>query len=154
MQYFYKMPNWTAMLHAMVAGLCGKALLARFGMTTIPALILLDGDGRVICTNACIRLAADPTGLGFPWRAPAGARRLTPTVDFAVGPAKAPSAVSDQALSQPAPHRHKSAWVLPPGALRPHWPTRPPNGGQPPSFPEDKHKMAWHDRVAINQDLA
>jgi hypothetical protein len=154
MQYFYKMPNWTAMLHATVAEPRGKALLARFCMTTILALILLDGDGREICTDACICLAVDPTSLGFPWQAPAGARRLTPTVDFAVGPAKAPSAVSDQAPSQPAPHRHKSAWALPPGALHPHRPTRPPDGGWPPSFPEDKHKVAWHDRVAINQDLA
>ena len=154
MQYFYKMPNWTATLHATVAGPHGKALLASFSMTTIPALVLLDGDGRVICTDARICLAVDPTGLGFPWRAPAGARRLTPTVDFAVGPAKATSAVSDQAPSQPARHRHKSAWALPPGALRPHRPTRPPSGGRPPSFPKDKHKVAWHNRVAINQDLA
>jgi hypothetical protein len=154
MQYFYKMSNWTAMPHATVAGPHGKALLGRFSMTTIPALVLLDGDGRVICINARICLAADLTGLGFPWRAPAGARRLTPTVDFAVGLAKAPSAISDQVPSQPAPQRHKSAWVLTPCALRPHRPTQLPYGGRPPSFPEDKHMVAWHDMVAINQDLA
>jgi hypothetical protein len=108
------------MPHATAAGPHGKALLARFGMITIPALVLPNSDGRVICTNARIRLAVDPTGLGFPWRAPAGARRLTPTVDVAVSPAKAPSTVSDQTPNQPAPHRHKSAWALPPGALRPH----------------------------------
>ncbi len=117
MRYFSKMPNWTAMLHKMVAGPCGKALLARFGVTTIPALVLLDSNGRVICTDACIRLAADPTGIGFPWQAPAGARRRTPTVDFAVGPAEAPSARSYQAPSLPTSW-HNNAWALPPGALR------------------------------------
>ncbi len=48
MQYFYKMPRWTAMLHATAAGTLGKALLARFGVTTIPALVLLDSNGQVI----------------------------------------------------------------------------------------------------------
>jgi hypothetical protein len=95
MRYFYTMPRWTAMPHATVAGPRGKALLAKFGETTIPALVLLDGDGRVICTNACVRLAADPTSLRFLWQAPAGTRRLNPTVDFAMGPAEAPSAVGD-----------------------------------------------------------
>jgi hypothetical protein len=153
-RYFYTMPRWTAMPHAKLAGPRGKALLAKFGVTTIPALVLLDGDGRVICTDAHVHLAADPTGLGFPWQAPAGTRRLNPIVDFAMGPAEAPSAVGDQAPSQPASLRHKSAGALPPGALRPHRPTRPPDGGRPPSVPGDKHEVAWHDRVAINQDLA
>jgi hypothetical protein len=153
MWYFSKMPNWTAMLHKMAAGPCQKALLARFGMTTILALVLLGGNGRVICTNACFRLAADPTGIGFPWQAPAGARRRTPTVDFAVGPAEAPSARSDQAPSQPTSW-HNNGWALPPGTL--HLPrlTRPPNNGSPPNFPKDKHMGAWHDRVTIDQDLA
>jgi hypothetical protein len=57
MQYFYKMLRWTAMPHATAAGPLGKALLARFGVTTIPALVLLDSNGQVICTNARIRLA-------------------------------------------------------------------------------------------------
>ncbi len=108
------------MPHATAAGPRGKALLAKFGVTTIPALILLDNDGRVICTDNRVRLAADPTGLGFPWQAPAGTRRLNPTVDFAMGPAEAPSVVGDRAPSQPASLRHKSAGALPPGALRLH----------------------------------
>jgi hypothetical protein len=66
MWYFYTMPRWTAMPHATAAGPCGKALLAKFGVTTILALVLLDGNGRVICTDARVCLAADPTGLGFP----------------------------------------------------------------------------------------
>ena len=66
MGYFYMMPRWTAMPHATAAGPRGKALLAKFGVTTIPALVLLNGNGRVICTDARVCLAADPTGLGFP----------------------------------------------------------------------------------------
>ena len=85
-RYFYNMPRWDAMPHDAVAGPCGKALVERFGVTTIPALVLLDGNGRVICTDARVRLAVDPTGLGFPWPAPAGPRRKKPTVAFAVGP--------------------------------------------------------------------
>ncbi len=154
MRYFSKMPRWTAMPHATAAGPQGKALLAKFGMTTIPALVLLDGNGRVICTDARVCLAADPTCLGFPWQAPAGTRCRNPTVDSAMGHAEAPSAVGDQAPSQPASLWHKSAGALLPGALRPHRLTRPPDGGRPPSFPEDKHEVAWHDRLAIDQDLA
>jgi hypothetical protein len=71
-----------------------------------------------------------------------------------MGPAEAPNAVGDQAPSQPASLKHKSAGALPPGALRPHQPTQPPDGGQPPSVPKDKHEVAWHNRVAIDQDLA
>ncbi len=153
MRYFSKMPIWTVMPHKMVAGPCGKALLARFGVTTIPALVLLDGNGRVIYTVASIYLAVNPTGIGFPWQAPAGARRRTPTVDFAVGPAEAPSARSDREPSQPT-SRHNNAWALPPGTLRPPRPTRPPNNGIPPNLPKDKHMGAWHDRVTIDQDLA
>jgi hypothetical protein len=120
MLYFYTMPRWSTMPHATAAGPHGKALLAKFSVTTIPALVLLDGDGHVICTNTRVRLAAEPTSLGFPWRAPAGTRRLNPTVDFAMGPTEAPSAVGDRAPSQSASLRHKSAGVLPPGVQRPH----------------------------------
>ncbi len=103
MRYFSKMPHWTVMPHKMAVGPGGMALLARFGMTNIPALVLLNGNGRVICTDAHIRLATEPTGIGFPWQALAGARCRTPTVYFAVGPAKAPSTHSDRALSQHLP---------------------------------------------------
>ena len=131
----------------------GKALVERFGVTTIPALILLDGNGRVICTDARARLAADPTGLGFPWPAPAGTRHKKPTVAFAVGPSIRPSLAGDRAPSPPATPRHRSAGAVPFSALRPLLPP-PPDGGQPPSFTEDKHEMGWHDNVVIDQDLA
>jgi hypothetical protein len=121
MQYFYTMPMWTAMPHATAAGSRVMAPLAKFSVTTIPALVLLDSNGRVVCTNAHVCLAADPPLLGFPWQAPAGTRRLNPTVDFAMGPVEAPSAVGDRAPSQPVSLRHKSAGALPPGTLHPHW---------------------------------
>ncbi len=148
MRYFYTMPRWTAMPHATGAGTLGKALGARFGMTTIPALVLLDSNGQVICSDARNRLAADPAGLEFPWPAPAGGRRRNPMVNFAMGPSMGPSLVGDRAPSQ-----HKSTGSVPSSALRPPR-LHPPDGGKPPSFTEDKHEMAWHANVVIDQDLA
>jgi hypothetical protein len=153
MRYFYKMPRWTAMPHATAAGTLGKTLVARFGVTTIPTLVLLDSNGQVICTNARNRLAADPAGLEFPWPAPAGGWRRDPTVNFAMDHSMGPSSVGDQAPGQPATPRHKRAGSVPFSALRPPR-LHTPNGGQPPSFTEDKHARAWHDNVVIDQDLA
>ena len=42
--YFSAMP-WTAMPHADASGPRGAALMEEFGVTSIPALILLDGEG-------------------------------------------------------------------------------------------------------------
>ncbi len=143
------------MPHDAAAGPCGKALVERFGVTTIPALVLLDGNGRVICTDARACLAADPTGLGFPWPAPAGPRQKKPTVAFALGPPGGPHLVGDRAQHQPAPlsfwERAGAVPLAAPSSLRP---PRPPDGDLPPSFTEDKHEMAWHDQVIIDQDLA
>ena len=153
MRYFDKTPRWAAMPHTTAAGTLGTALATRFGVTTIPALILLDSNGNVICTDAHIRLAADPTGLEFPWPALAGGRRKTQMVNFAMGPSIGPRAAGHQAPSPPATPRHRSAGVVTGSALRP--PRLPaPDGGQPPSFTEDKHEMAWHDNAVIDQDLA
>ncbi len=44
------------------------ALMAKFGVSTIPALVLLDKRGRVICPEACGWVNADPKGKAFPWR--------------------------------------------------------------------------------------
>ncbi len=44
------------------------ALMAKFGVTTIPALILLDKRGQVICAEGRGWCVADPKGLAFPWR--------------------------------------------------------------------------------------
>ena len=44
------------------------ALMAKFGVTTIPALILLDKRGHVICAEGRGWCVADPKGRAFPWR--------------------------------------------------------------------------------------
>ena len=153
MRYFDKMPRWAAMPHATAEGPLGTALASRFGVTTIPALVLLDCNGKVICTDARIRLAADPMGLEFPWPAPAGGRRKPPMVKFAMGPSIGPRAAGHQAPSPPATPRHGSARAVPVSALHPPR-LPPPDGGRPPNFTEDKHEMAWHDNVVIDQNLA
>ncbi len=43
-------------------------LMAKFGITAIPALVLLDERGQVICADERGRCGADPEGLSFPWR--------------------------------------------------------------------------------------
>ena len=42
---------------------------------------------------------------------------------------------------------------MPFSALRPPR-LPPPDGGEPPSFTDDKHEMDWHNKVVIDQDLA
>ncbi len=74
MEYFNAMPFWMAMLHAAATGNLGKSLFQRFGLTTIPALVLLDGNGALICTDAWLRLASNPGSSSFPWQAPAHRR--------------------------------------------------------------------------------
>jgi hypothetical protein len=43
-------------------------LMAKFEVTTIPALILLDKRGHLICAEGRGWCVADPKGLAFPWR--------------------------------------------------------------------------------------
>ena len=64
--YFATMP-WTAMAHADSMGPRGHALMSRLGVTTIPALVLLNETGSIICGDARHRLVGDPTGSLFPW---------------------------------------------------------------------------------------
>ncbi len=73
--YFSAMP-WTAMTHDEASGKKGLDLLNKFGITTIPALVLLDGEGTVLCRDAQERLWEDPTGQQFPWQDPPAAPRL------------------------------------------------------------------------------
>ena len=54
-QYFSTMP-WSAMLHVKATGARGLALIDKFAITTIPALILLDREGVVLCRNVHERL--------------------------------------------------------------------------------------------------
>jgi hypothetical protein len=47
---------------------CTSALMAKYGITSIPALVLLDKRGGVICADAWDKCVADPEGRAFPWR--------------------------------------------------------------------------------------
>jgi thiol-disulfide isomerase/thioredoxin len=90
--YFSTMP-WAAMLHAEATGARGLALRDKFVITTIPALVLLDGEGAVLCRNAHERLRDDPLGKHFPWEGTLAAPR-TPRVDFDIVAHSRPDAAS------------------------------------------------------------
>ena len=90
--YFSSMP-WAAMLHAEATGARGLALREKFSITTIPALVLLDGEGAVLCQNAHERLRDDPLGKHFPWKCPPAAPRV-PRVDFDIAARALPDRAS------------------------------------------------------------
>jgi len=72
---------WAVMLHAGATGARGLALRDKFAITTIPALVLLDGEGAVLCRNAHEPLRDDPQGRYFPWQSTSGAPCI-PQVEF------------------------------------------------------------------------
>jgi nucleoredoxin len=80
-KHYFSAMSWTAMTHDEASGKKGLDLLNKFGITTIPALVLLDGEGAVLCRDAQERLRKDPTGQDFPWQDPPAAPRL-PRVGF------------------------------------------------------------------------
>jgi hypothetical protein len=105
---------WAAMLHADATGARGLALRDRFAITTIPALVLLDGEGAVLCRNVHERLRDDPLGQHFPWEGtPAAAR--TPRVDFNLVAHSRP----DAAHAWEPPFRDRRASPPPFGTVRP-----------------------------------
>jgi hypothetical protein len=64
-------------------------LMAKFGITTIPALVLLDERGQVICKDGRGWCAADPMGLALPWRGKAkGGLVARAVVNFDLPPAE------------------------------------------------------------------
>jgi hypothetical protein len=65
-EYFSTMP-WAAMAHLDSMGQRGQDLMTKFGVVTIPALVLLDGLGTVICGDGWLQLVEDPRGVHFPW---------------------------------------------------------------------------------------
>ena len=83
-RYFADMP-WAAMEHDSATGRQGLALMNKYGVSTIPALVLLDGAGALICNCGQEHLRKDPTGNGFPWPAPISGPRLA-QVGFAIPP--------------------------------------------------------------------
>ncbi len=42
-------------------------LMAKFGITSMPELVLLDKHGGLICVDARDKYVADPKGRAFPW---------------------------------------------------------------------------------------
>ena len=116
------LPGWYIPRGADTAGQVTSrtpALMAKFGVTTIPALVLLDQSGRLLCRYGREWCSADPDGSGFPWRLenkPGPAERAV--VNFDLPPARRPTAIQ---------------------------PTLPPSGtpavcrpnGLPPSFADD-----------------
>jgi hypothetical protein len=80
-RYFGELYDWLAVLYD---GVVGRMLVDRFNVTTVPAIVLLDASGKVICANGRAHIATDRLGDNFPWRA----HRSTslPTVDFDLPP--------------------------------------------------------------------
>ncbi len=70
--------------------------MAKFGITTIPALVLLDEHGQVICTEGRGWCDADPQGLAFPWQDQA---RVGPVAQVVVNFDLLPAKPSQQSAS-------------------------------------------------------
>jgi hypothetical protein len=144
-QYFDKMPYWMAMPHEAAAGQHGTGLFKFFDLTTIPALVLLDGKGNLICRDARIRLKANPTGINFPWAKTAEPPAKSPKVKFAWESSRAPRAALVPPLSlPPAPLKQSGASLS----------LQPPDRGPPPHFTENGLASTWHDRVTIDKEVA
>jgi hypothetical protein len=65
-EHFFSPMPWTAMPHLASMGARDQDLMAIFGLLTIPALVLLDGNGAVMCLDGQCKITKDPAGLGFP----------------------------------------------------------------------------------------
>ena len=52
-----------------------SSLMAKFGITAIPALVLLNKQGGLICVDARDKCVADPEGRAFPWPQPSQSPR-------------------------------------------------------------------------------
>lgn len=48
----------------------GQYLGEKYGVKSIPTLVLLDEIGNVITTDARNKIPMDKAGIGFPWRSP------------------------------------------------------------------------------------
>jgi hypothetical protein len=75
--YFGNMYAWLSVPYD---GAVGSLLKEHFQIRTVPALVLLDASGKVICINGRVWLAADKLGRDFLWTVAVPHRR--PTVNF------------------------------------------------------------------------
>jgi hypothetical protein len=71
-KYYHKHMPWLAMWHDTddEVGMETRtsSLMAKYNITSIPALVLLDKRGGLICADAREKCVADPEGRAFPWR--------------------------------------------------------------------------------------
>ena len=112
-RYFADMP-WAAMEHNSATGRQGLALMKKYGVSTIPALVLLDGAGALICNCGQEHLRKDPTGNGFPWPAPISGPRPA-QVSFALPPRAEAVPKKPTGKPPPFPQPRRSTAGLPVG---------------------------------------
>jgi hypothetical protein len=71
-KYYREDMPWLSMWHNAddEAGIeaCTSSLMTKFGITSIPALVLLNKWGGAICADARDKCVADPDGRAFPWQ--------------------------------------------------------------------------------------
>ncbi len=72
MTYYREDMPWLSMWHKADDEVGMEALklllMTKFGITSIPALVLLDKWGGLICADVRDKCVADPDGRAFPWR--------------------------------------------------------------------------------------
>jgi hypothetical protein len=76
-RYFGNLYDWLSVPYD---GVVGYLFVDRFGIKTVPPLILLDTSGKVICIDGRARLAMDRLGHDFSWRV--AAPHHPPAVNF------------------------------------------------------------------------
>ncbi len=103
------------MTHDSATGRQGLALMEKYGVSTIPALVFLDGEGALICKCLQDRLRKDPTGKGFPWPAPIAGLRPA-QVGFAIPPLAEVLPKKPTGKPPPFPQHRRLTAVLPLGA--------------------------------------
>jgi nucleoredoxin len=69
-QYFAKMHGWLALPPQEAMGERGRWLSDKYGVKSIPSLVLVDDMGQLITKDARNKIPADRAGIGFPWRNP------------------------------------------------------------------------------------
>ena len=132
------------MPHEAAAGQRGARLFKNFDLTTIPALVLFDGEGNLICQDACTRLKADPTGINFPWATTAEPPARSPKVKFAWESSRAPRvALVPPPSLPPAPLKQSGAILS----------LQPPDHGLPPRFTGNGLASTWRNRVTVDKEV-
>lgn len=62
--------NWLALPPQEAMGERGQWLGEKYGVKSIPSLVLLDDVGNIITKEARNQIPKDKAGIGFPWRNP------------------------------------------------------------------------------------